>query len=209
MGAPLDLTNKRFGRLLVIERSQNRIMGNGDSRRAWLCKCECGNEIVATTQDLRKGDVRSCGCLKRDLDIKRVTTHGDHSSHLHNVWCAMRRRCRNRNNKDFSHYGGRGIQVCAEWDSNFLCFKEWALSNGYAEGLTIDRIDVDGNYKPENCRWISMKEQSNNRSNSRYITHNGETHTIQEWSEILDIPYTTLYMRFRNGWSADKALNKK
>lgn len=208
MGAPLDLTNNKFGRLLVIEKAPNRIMGNGDSRRAWLCMCECGNKVVATTLDLRKGDVKSCGCLKQELDAKRRTIHGEHGTHLHNVWCAMRRRCRNENSKDYIHYGGRGIKVCSEWDKDFTCFKNWALSNGYSEELTIDRINVDGNYEPNNCRWTSMKAQSNNRSNSRFVTYNGETHTIQEWSEILNIPYNTLYMRLKNGWSVDRALNK-
>lgn len=208
MGAPLDLTNQKFERLHVVERAPNRIMPNGDSRRAWLCRCDCGNEIVATTIDLRKGDVKSCGCIKKELDKVKLATHGDHGTHLHNVWCAMRRRCNNKKNRDFHHYGGRGINVCHEWESDYLCFKRWALSNGYSENLTIDRIDVDGDYTPANCRWVSMKEQANNRSNSRYVTYNGEVHTIQEWSEIVNIPYSTLYMRFRNGWSADEALHK-
>lgn len=182
-------------------------MGNGDSKRAWLCKCDCGNELIATTMDLRKGDVRSCGCLKLELDIDRAKTHGDHGTHLHNVWCAMRRRCRDKNYKDFDRYGGRGISVCAEWNHDYSVFKEWALSNGYKQYLTIDRIDVNGNYEPGNCRWVSMKEQANNRTNTKKIECDGETHTIKEWSELIGIPYSTLYMRLKKGWSIERALN--
>lgn len=98
--------------------------------------------------------------------------------------------------------------MCAEWDTDYLRFKQWALSNGYLEGLTIDRIDVNGDYSPDNCRWVSMKVQANNRSNSRYVSYNGESRTIKEWADITGIPYSTLYMRLRNGWSVDDALQK-
>ena len=206
MGSPLDLTNESFGRLTVISQAPNRVMGNGDSRRAWNCTCECGNKIVATTLDLRKGDVRSCGCLKAERDRTFGIIHGDNNTRLHTIWSAMRYRCRKKNAADSQYYFEKGIRVCEEWDRDYLCFKEWALSNGYAENLTIDRIDVNGNYSPENCRWVNMKVQANNRSNSRYITYLGETHTIQEWSEIKNIKYSTLYMRFRAGWSPDRAL---
>lgn len=208
MGAPLDLTGQIFGRLTVLSKAPNRIMGNGDSRRAWNCECECGNKIIATTLDLRKGDVRSCGCLKSELDRTRSRTHGETKSRLHNIWQRMRSRCSNVNSQDYAYYGGRGIRVYPPWDKDYMCFRDWALSNGYRDDLTIDRIDVNKGYCPENCRWTTMKVQANNRTNSRYITCNGETHTIQEWSEIVGINYQTLYMRFNAGWSPEKALNK-
>lgn len=200
------MTGERFGRLRVIRQAPNRVTARGNSRRAWFCKCACGKTIVATTLDLRKGDVKSCGCLKAELDVLRPTKHGAHGTHLHNVWCAMRRRCRNSNQADYIHYGGRGIRVCKSWEESFEAFRQWALSNGYSQDMTIDRINVNGDYSPENCRWISSKEQAQNRRNNRMITFRGETHTISVWAEIRNIPYSTLYMRFRNGWSPEKAL---
>lgn len=207
MGAPLDLINNRFGRLVVTAGAPNRVTPKGNSRRAWLCECDCGNKIVATTLDLRKGDVQSCGCLRAELDKTRSVIHGDHGTHLYNVWRAMRRRCKNVKNSDYSHYGGRGIRVCSEWDNDYLSFKKWALGNGYSPNLTIDRIDVNGNYAPENCRWVTMKTQANNRSNSKYITCDGKTLTIKEWADMTGIRYSTLYMRIRKGLSAKEALN--
>lgn len=206
MGAPLDLINKTFGRLTVMSRAENRLMPNGDSRRAWNCKCECGNEIVATTMDLRSGDVKSCGCLKAELDKAFGFKHGDNNTRLHTIWTGMRQRCRSENSADSQYYFKKGIRVYDEWDKDYLSFKNWSLSNGYSDELTIDRIDVNGDYSPENCRWVDMKAQANNRSNSKYITYLGETHTIQEWSEIKNIKYSTLYMRFRAGWSPERAL---
>ena len=208
MGAPIDLSGERFDRLFVVMRANDRKLNDGTSRRAWLCKCDCGNEVIVTTAELRSGDTKSCGCLKRELDCERATTHGYHGTHIHNVWCAMRRRCRNSTGKSAKYYHDRGISVCPEWDNDFLNFYEWSLSNGYSEGLTIDRIDVNGGYEPGNCRWVSMKTQANNRSNSRNISFRGEMHTLQEWSEICGIPYTTLYMRFRNGWSTERAFTQ-
>lgn len=206
MGKALDLKDMTFGRLRVLERAQNRITKNGNSKRAWVCRCACGNVITATTMDLRSGDVKSCGCLKAELDVYRSLKHGWHGTHLHNVWCAMRRRCNDRRVADYCYYGGRGISVCDDWASNFMNFCAWAIDNGYEEGLTIDRIDVHKGYSPENCRWVDMKTQANNRSNSRYIKYRGENHTIKEWSEIIGVPYSTLYMRLRNGWDVDRAL---
>lgn len=206
MGKPLDLQGCRFGRLKIVSQAANKIMPNGDSRRAWFCECDCGNTIVVTTRDLQKGDVKSCGCLKREVDKKRNYLHGEHGSHLHNVWVAMRRRCANKKNADYHRYGGRGISVCAEWQDDYIAFRDWAISNGYSSSLTIDRIDVNGDYSPENCRWVTMKDQCNNRSNNAIICSNGISHTISEWAEIVNLPYTTLYMRFRNGWDAERAL---
>ena len=151
MGKPLDLIDRRFDRLKVISKAPNKVTASGNSFRAWVCQCDCGNTIIATTRDLQKGDVRSCGCLKTELTKQRLTKHGEHGSHLHNVWVAMRKRCSNERNSDFPRYGGRGIRVCNEWQSSYETFRDWAISNGYSPSLTIDRIDVNGNYSPDNC----------------------------------------------------------
>ena len=207
MGKFIDLTNKRFGRLVVIKRIENRVYGNKYIKTCWECACDCGNTITATTQDLRKGDVLSCGCLKIEKQKERLTVHGEHDTKLHNIWCAMRRRCNNVNNKDYKYYGGRGIHVCNEWIDNYIEFNKWARASGYKYGLTIDRIDTNGDYCPNNCRWISIKDQCNNRRSNKLVTYKGETHTIKEWSEKCNIPYSRLYMRIRNGWSFDRAID--
>ena len=122
----------------------------------------------------------------------------------------MRQRCYNPKNKRYKEYGARGVTVCEEWLNNFEAFYEWAIANGYRDNLTIDREDANKNYEPSNCRWITAKEQANNKRNNNYITYNGETHTIAEWAEIYNIKYSTLYQRInRYGWSVDRALNAK
>lgn len=209
MGKKIDLTGATFGRLSVIQEAPSKKGSNGSSRCAWQCKCECGNTIVATTRDLRKGDVRSCGCLKSDAVIERMTVHGDSRTRLHNIWKAMRRRCNDEKHRDYHYYGGRGVRVCDEWDKDYATFKRWALSNGYSDGLTIDRINVDGNYSPDNCRWLTAKEQANNRRSNRVYSYLGKEYNIRELSDMRHIPYTTLYMRLRAGWDLTRALESK
>lgn len=207
MAKPLNLIGERFGRLVVKEQAPNTGSGRNQKRR-WVCACDCGNTIVTTTQNLRKGDTKSCGCYKHDSTIKRLTVHGDSHSRLHNIWKTMRRRCNDTNYQDCKYYGGRGISVCDEWSNSFETFREWALSNGYASDLTIDRINSDGMYSPANCRWASMKVQSNNRRNNVICILNGVSHTLSEWADITNIPYHTLYMRLYNGWTFEKAITK-
>lgn len=132
------------------------------------------------------------------------------NSNLYNSWKHMKERCYNPSCPDYHHWGGRGITVCDAWKADYLAFKEWALANGYKKGLTIDRIDNDGNYEPSNCRWATKKEQSNNRRGLHYITYNGETKTITEWSIITGVAITTLNMRIKHyGWSVEKALTTR
>lgn len=210
MGKPIDLTNMRFGRLVVVSNAGHRYTKNGESKRMWNCVCDCGNHITATTGDLRAGSVKSCGCFKKELNRSSLLKHGGKGTRLYSIWKTMKRRCNDRNFKDYPLYGGRGVSVCDEWKADFSIFKEWATDNGYDDSLTIDRIDVNGNYTPDNCRWANMKQQSNNRrSNIKYL-YMDDFYTIGEISKMTDIKYSTLYHRLvKSGMDLETAINYK
>lgn len=166
--------------------------------------------MTVSGQELRKGDTKSCGCIKSEMDLTRNKTHGESNTRLYRIWKRMRQRCNDVNSSDYSHYGGRGICVCDEWQNDYHAFRNWAMANGYNDQLTLDRIDVDGSYNPDNCRFVTMKTQSNNRTNNQAIEYNGETHTIAEWSDLTGIQYGTLYNRiYTYGWSPERALTEK
>lgn len=207
MGTFLDLTGMKFGRLTILSRHEDRIEGNGRKRIYWDCKCDCGNNTVVCGENLKRGATTSCGCYKRECTSKRASTHRDTNTHLYGIWCSMKARCYNKNTKYYDRYGGRGIDICDQWKNDYESFKDWSVKNGYSDGLSIDRINNDRGYSPDNCRWISMKEQANNRSSNRLITFQGETHNLTEWAEILNINPKTLFTRLYNGWSVERMLS--
>lgn len=204
MGKFIDLTGRTFGRWKVIERVDN----DKFNRVCWLCECQCEKKTkkIIMAQYLTSGDSKSCGCLNHDNLIKRNTTHGKSKSKLYQTWKNIKKRIYNKNSPDYPDYGGRGINLYKEWEQ-FEPFMEWALSNGYKEGLTIERKNVNKDYCPENCCWIPMKEQAKNKRTSKQIEFNGQIHILSDWSKITNIPYKTLMKRiYKLNWSVEKAL---
>lgn len=165
----IDLTGQRFGQITVVERTQNHICAGGQHKTAWICLCDCGNTFVATSGNLRNGHHTSCGCLVADRmsAIGKQKKHGESQTRLYRIWAGMKSRCSNPNSTKFSIYGGKGVKVCTKWANSFEKFRDWAMSNGYADDLTIDRIDSNGNYEASNCRWATYSEQNKNRSKYR------------------------------------------
>ena len=197
-----DLTGQRFGRLVATTQTGKNKWGNP----MWLCKCDCGEERIVNCHNLLRGHSKSCGCLQREATSKANSTHGMRSTRLYRTWAHMRDRCYNPKDKRYDQYGGRGIKVCEEWCNSFQAFYEWAMENGYSDDLTIDRIDVNGNYEPSNCRWETLKAQANNRSNNRLICIDGESLTLSQWLVKKNMKKETFYERLRRGWSEEKAL---
>lgn len=206
-----DLTGLRFGNLTVIKRVNNYITPNGSKHSRWLCLCDCGKYKEIVGSKLKTGNTKSCGCLKTERLKKFNTKHKSSNLKIYRVWRAMKERCYNPKNKRYKNYGERGIKVCDEWldkengSSNFI---SWALENGYKKGLSIDRINVNGNYEPLNCRWITMKEQGRNTTKNRIITYKGESKCLTEWSEITGINISTLSWRLHKGWNVERILSK-
>ena len=202
MGKAIDLTGQRFGRLTVVKKT-----GKSVSRDSlWLCRCECGNTHTVRAPDLKSGKTRSCGCLHKEQLSQRSRTHGERRSKLYIIWGGMKQRCYQEKSISFPYYGGRGISVCEEWRNSFQAFREWSLNNGYEEGLSIDRINVNGNYEPSNCRWVLKTEQSKNRQSNRYLSFSGKTQTLSDWAIETNQSPSCLYQRLRRGWSVEDAL---
>lgn len=191
-----DLTGQKFGRLTVIKRAENQ-----GHNCMWLCRCDCGNEKIVRGSHLKSGAIKSCGCLSIE-ELQHRAKHHKVNTRLYKIWTDIKKRCYNPKSDNYQNYGGRGITICDEWLSDFMNFYNWAMANGYDENAprgkcTIDRINVNGDYEPSNCRFVDMYVQANNTRKNFYITYNNETHTISEWGRIVDIPMSTLYARLK------------
>lgn len=189
-----NLSGQRFGRWVVIERAPDRITQKGYHNIMWKCICDCGTEKEVRGKILTNGKSKSCGCLQKEL-----------LSELYTIWNSMRQRCNNPNHHAFGNYGGRGIKICSEWN-DYSVFREWALSNGYDEkaprgDCTLDRIDMNKGYYPDNCRWANMREQADNRRDTIIVEYNDECHPLTVWAEILGINYPTLWKQYKQGKS--------
>lgn len=197
MGKYVDLTGQKFGKLEVIKKSN--LHNKKDKHAYWKCKCDCGNYCIVASHHLKNGNTKSCGCLN----------NGKSHTRLYRIWTDIKCRCYRKVENSYCYYGGRGITVCDEWLQDFQAFYDWAMTNGYADNLTIDRINNDKGYSPDNCRWVTMKEQTNNRQSNHLITYEGKTQTIAQWAEELNIKQNTLLYRIRRGWSIEEALTKE
>lgn len=204
-----DLTGNKYGRLTVLKRVEDA--KNGAKR--WLCKCDCGNEKIVRASNLISGSTKSCGCLQKENGIKRgksSASHGMCGTHIYRVYRQMISRCYNPKKDGYKRYGGRGISVCNEWlgENGFINFYNWSLENGYDESLQIDRIDNNGNYSPDNCRWVTAKENMRNRSVNHFIDTPFGRITIAEFAEEINADYDLIYTQVWKGlhtieWIAD------
>ncbi len=198
-----DLTGKKFGRLTVIKRVEN----DKYNHILYLCKCDCGKEKIIKGVSLKNGNTKSCGCLQKEkAKLTKNVIHGKSHDRIYIIYWGMKKRCYNKKEKNYYLYGGRGITICEEWLNSFENFYNWAINNGYKEGLTIDRINVNGNYEPNNCRWSDLFVQANNTRRNKYILFKGELRTLAEWCRILKINYNTAKSRLRYSWDIERIL---
>ena len=195
----VDLTGKRFGRLVVI----CRVYKNNTKKVYWLCKCDCGVTKSIRGDALTMGRTLSCGCRIQEKKIK----HGSSRTRIYRIYDHMKQRCYNKNHKHYNSYGGRGICICAEWNNSFSNFLEWAKNNGYRDDLTLDSIDVNGNYEPSNCRWTDRLTQSNNKRDTIMLEYNGEKVPLSELARKLNVPRYVFYERYKNGWSCKRIIH--
>lgn len=205
-----DITGQKFNRLTAIERKYYET----EKRYFWVCRCDCGNIVEKVrAHNLKSGNTKSCGCLNSELTTERNTKHGlvkhdaEGKPRLYKIWIDMRRRCNNPNRDDYKNYGGRGISVCDEWN-DYAKFKEWAENNGYTDELSIDRKDVNGNYCPENCQWITLAEQAKNKQNTHWITYDNKTQSLTDWAKEMGVPRQTVSNRARKGKPVEEILKE-
>lgn len=205
----IDITGEKYGRLTVIKYVYTK-----KKRAYWLCRCDCGNETILSTTVLKSGNTKSCGCFQKEQlrkNIRKVIEGNiryktETEKTLNLKYRSIKRRCYNPECEAYKNYGYRGIKMCDEWLADFKNFYNWAVNNGYKKGLTIDRIDVNGNYEPNNCRWISNLKQQNNKRNNRYLIYNGKKMTCSEWARELNIPIGTISYRVSKGYKTEDIL---
>lgn len=203
MPKEINIIGKRYGRLVVLSYSHS--VGY---RKYYLCQCDCGKQTCVLKGNIMSGKQVSCGCYRLQA-LTQAIKLPDGYSHLGRIFYQMKRRCYDKSSNRYYRYGGRGIKICDEWLSDINCFRRWAVENGYKEGLSIDRIDNDKDYCPDNCRWVTPEEQCNNTSRTVMIEYNGKKQTITQWANELNIPTSTLHNRIRvHGWSVERALTQ-
>ena len=195
----IQMIGKKFGKLTVLEECEER----KHNEKLYKCKCDCGNINYIIGSELRRGKRKSCGCMRGN------PIHNMSNDRIYRLYQNIKQRCYNKNNNHYKDYGGRGITVYNEWLNNFQAFYDWSMSNGYQDNLTIDRIDVNGNYEPYNCRWVTRREQVLNRRNNVYLTYKEKTLTLSQWAEALSIRYNTLVTRYNRGWVINDILTKR
>lgn len=207
MGKIIDITGHKYHRLTVVKSRGVVPQGKeGDKTRAiWLCKCDCGKELVANSNALRRGNTKSCGCLKRET-VRRAKTHGLSRTPEYVTWCNMIARCTYQWRKDYKHYGGRGIKVCDRWRRSFEAFLSDMGPRPFPRA-TLERDRVNEDYEPGNCRWVSQKEQTRNKRTNVRVTINGVTKTIAEWAEIHGLNQRLVRERLLRGWPPERAVS--
>ncbi len=191
-----DLTGEKFGKLTVVKLGERR----SGRKTYWECICDCGMVKEVRSDALPR--INSCGCVKKEQDKINLTghyMHMDSGTRLYEIWQSLKGRCSNETNTKYLDYGGRGISVCYEWAESYEVFKEWAIEQGYSSAMTIERINNDGNYEPDNCKWIPFSEQANNRRSTVWITHQGRTQNLKQWCNELGLPYGSIHSRYTRG----------
>lgn len=196
------MIGKQFGKLTVIKEAGR----TKDRAILWKCRCDCGCETVVRGINLRSGNTRSCGCINKERMHHLNLITGEYKSRLYGIWICMKTRCSNPNIPQYKDYGGRGIKICDEWKYDFRTFRDWAISHGYNDNLSIERIDNNGNYEPSNCKWSTLHEQNRNRRTNNMITFNGKTQCALDWAIELGMKPNTLFGRLHRGWSVEKTL---
>ncbi|MCH5261605.1 MAG: hypothetical protein J1F42_01705 [Lachnospiraceae bacterium] len=204
MSVKIDLTGRRYGSLVVIELAVD-VPGK---KKKWFCKCDCGKKIIVSGSNLQSGHTKHCKDCGLKLSNESKVKHGKTRTKIYYVWQGMINRCDRPSHKSYCDYGAKGIFVCDEWH-NSKTFIDWALSNGYKEGLEIDRIDTNGSYCPENCRWVDRFENANNKTNNKIISHLGVERTLAEWARFYGVNYKNLSRNLSKGYSLEEAVERE
>jgi len=197
-----DIGGLKFGRWTAISRAKT-----ASGKGGWLCRCECGTERVVMRTTLTKGGSQSCGCRVKEVLAAKQYRHGWSGQPTHNIWLTMRQRCHNPNSRSYAQYGARGIYVCDRWRESFEAFLA-DMGPQPSPDHSIDRIDCDGPYSPQNCRWATKKTQANNCRRNRVLAYGGKTQTVAQWADELGVSPFTLYQRLSHGWSTEETLTR-
>ena len=207
MHYPPDLIGKRFGNLTVIASAEKYVSPSGHRSSMWLCECDCEKRKNIRHSSLVNGCTTSCGCFGKERHKQSCFKHGyNDKDRLYRIWEGAKNRCVNPKNKYYPRYGGRGITFCDEWLNDFIAFRTWALSHGYKDNLTLDRIDNNKGYSPDNCRWVGWEIQASNKRSNHYIELDGENKTISQWARTMGGNANLITDRLKRGWNERDAI---